>query len=241
LLKIKYPSEFPRTQRSIKDISVFKANEYRNLIFYSFIYVLKPCLKTKYYNHLLIYALFLRILTQDSISDSDIEYSRMLIDQFMRIFVNSYHEKHLSFNLHAHVHLPNQVELFGPLNKISCFSFEGVFKICKNLFNGTRGISNQIANNLNISSYIYFNSAKLTENITNRQLKQLLKKTSVNNSLKVEENGLISPIDEINIQDVCKEHIALFGDTNLIRLIRTSLKASVHSFGKFKVHLAFQS
>jgi hypothetical protein len=76
-------------------------------------------------------------------------------------------EDHISLNLHAHQHLPDQVMLFGPLNKLSCFSFEAVFKMCNALFNGTRNISNQIATNLNISSYMYFNADELNKNISN--------------------------------------------------------------------------
>jgi hypothetical protein len=79
----------------------------------------------------LLYALFMRLLTQNSIELNDIHFSRNLIHYFLEDFEKLYGTEHLSFNLHAHQHYADQVELFGPLNKLSCFSFEGVFKICK--------------------------------------------------------------------------------------------------------------
>jgi hypothetical protein len=164
LKKIKFPSEFPRTQRSIENFNIYKANEYRNLLFYSLINILKPFLPHEYYQDFLLYVLFMRILTQDEITNYDIEFAKNLIDEFLSEFEELYKEDNLSFNLHAHMHPPSQVAMFGPLHKVSCLSFEGVFKVCKDLFSGTRGISQQIAKNLNLSSFLYFNS----ENIFNK-------------------------------------------------------------------------
>lgn len=237
LMKIKFPSEFPRTQRSIKDIDTFKANEYRNLVFYSLVYVLKPFLKVQYYNHFLLYVVFIRLLTQNSIKKEDIRYSRKLIHSFMSNFQTLYGDEHLSFNLHGHLHLPDQVELFGPLNKISCFSFEGVFKICKRLFNGTRGITSQIANNLNISSYLYFDAEQITEQISNNKLKQLLKNITGPSSLKANGTCLLSPIDEIEIKEIPKQHLAPLGNTVGLSAIKASSNASIRSFGKILLFL----
>lgn len=231
MLNIKFPSEFPRTQRSLKEIEKFKANEFRNLVFYSLVYVLKSYLKPEFYNHFLLYVVFLRILTQDSILPAEIEYSKDLIHLFMMNFKELYMEEHMSFNLHAHLHLPDQVALFGPLNKISCFSFEGVFKICKSLFNGTRGITQQIARNFNISSYLYFNGASFTQNVVYRDLKHLLISLSKSNQSNYSEDCLLPPIEEINAEDICREHLILFGNKNQIKSVRSSLRAMINSFG----------
>ena len=61
LLAIRYPSEFPRSQRGIAYYYLFKANEYRNLIVHSLIYIMKNVLTKEYYEHLLLYILFLRL------------------------------------------------------------------------------------------------------------------------------------------------------------------------------------
>ena len=44
----------------------------------------------------------------------------------------------------------------GPLPKSDCFPFEGWFKNTKSLHNGTRNISRQIADNLNLKLKVHF-------------------------------------------------------------------------------------
>lgn len=232
MLKIKFPSEFPRAQRSIEDLRIFKANEFRNLVFYSLVYILEPYLDTSYFDHFLLYIMFIRILTQDAISLSDIDFSRILIHKFLEDFEDLYSEEHLSFNLHAHQHLPDQVMLFGPLNKLSCFSFEGVFKMCKGLFNGTRNISNQIATNLNISSYMYFNANDLGKDISNAKLRNFLNSNSkIKSKDKNGYNSLLQPILNLSTSEIPKEHLFLIQQQKpCLKSCRASSQATIESF-----------
>jgi hypothetical protein len=130
LLNTKFPSEFPRTQRSISTYYVYKANEMRNLLFYSLIYVLKDKLKKDYFDHLILFILFIRILTKDKINDTDIRVSMFLIENFIKKFEILYGIENMSYNLHSHLHLSEQCFNFGPLNKLSCFAFEGFYNCC---------------------------------------------------------------------------------------------------------------
>ena len=134
--KTRFPSEFPRSQSPLIDYKHFKANEYRSLIFYSLIYVMKSFMHQAYYEHLIYYILFIRLLTQDKISEADVTFSQLLINSFVGEFETLYGSKNVSFNIHSNVHLPDQVARFGPLNKHSSFAFEGFFKVCKDLFKG---------------------------------------------------------------------------------------------------------
>ena len=93
--------------------------------------------------------MFLRILTQDSVTQADIDYSRILIHEFLKDFEHFYAANQQTFNLHCHCHLADQVERHGPMHEYDCFPFEGWFKNCEILHNGTTNISGQIANNLN--------------------------------------------------------------------------------------------
>jgi len=173
LLKIQYPSELPRNQRTLVNYNLFKANECRNLIYYCFIYVLKDNMDSEYYEHLINYILFIRILTQDFIDDKDITNSKILITKFVTDFNRLYGTTNLSYNLHCHLHLPDQVKIYGPLNKLSCFAFEGIFKICQYLFFGTNNIAQQIAANLTLKTFI--NRDCKTNDISNNNLKNFLK------------------------------------------------------------------
>ena len=92
---IKYPSEFTRTQRSLKFNQIFKANEYRNLIFYGLIYVLENFLPQEFYEHLLNFIIFLRLLTKDKTEDADTHNANLLV----RIFVQNFEKLYDSLNL----------------------------------------------------------------------------------------------------------------------------------------------
>jgi len=89
-----------------------------------------------YYEHLIYYILFIRLLTQDKISEADVTFSQLLINSFVGEFETLYGSKNVSFNIHSNVHLPDQVARFCPLKKHSSFAFEGFFKVFKDLFKG---------------------------------------------------------------------------------------------------------
>jgi len=80
LLKIQYTSELPRHQRSIINYKLFKAFECRISIYYCFIYILKDFMPQDYYEHLINYILFIRILTKDYIDENDINNSNLSKD-----------------------------------------------------------------------------------------------------------------------------------------------------------------
>ena len=92
LAQIKFTSSFSRTQRSLYYYTTFKASEYRNLTFYSLIYILKGTMRDQYYEHILKYLLFLRILNKDKISDAEIDFAQKLI---INNFVFIIYEKNL--------------------------------------------------------------------------------------------------------------------------------------------------
>ena len=102
------------------------------------------------------YILFLRLLSQDQISLNDIEFSRILIDEFQTEFKELYGSNHQTFNLHSLQPLPIQVERYGPNHKCDCFPFEGWLKNVSQLHNGTNNLSGQIANILNNKLKVHF-------------------------------------------------------------------------------------
>ena len=109
---------------------------YQLIFLYTFLFY--NCFNTKiYFRHLVKYILLLRILSQDIITPEDIEFTKILVDEFLSDFADLYGEINMTFNLHCLQHLPNQVQKYGPLHKCDCFPFEGWFKNTKLLHNGT--------------------------------------------------------------------------------------------------------
>lgn len=130
LKEIKYPLEFPRSQRSLNDLKTFKANEFRNLL-YLIPILFYDVLPSLFYQHALIYVTFIRTLTQPNLSKQDILYSQNLISAFSLKFKTLYGEELLTYKLHTHIHFPAQAYYYGPLNEISAFPFESIFKTYK--------------------------------------------------------------------------------------------------------------
>ena len=50
--------------------------------------------------------------------------------------------------LHGHLHLIEQVKRFGPLTKCSCFAFENMFRMAREMFHDTKTFEGQIGKNL---------------------------------------------------------------------------------------------
>ena len=81
----------------------FKANEYRNFIFYTS-FCLKDFLSEKYFNNILKYIIFLRLLIQDFIDENDLILSQQLIEDFINEYQELYGKENMTYNLHAHFH-----------------------------------------------------------------------------------------------------------------------------------------
>ena len=113
LLLIKYPTEFPRQQRSISHhLQFFKASEFRNFLFYAGLPVLRYFLPTTYYNHFVQYVVIMRLLCDKTILTADIIQSFKLIEKYIEKFEILYGKENMTFNLHSHLHFPQQVQKY---------------------------------------------------------------------------------------------------------------------------------
>jgi hypothetical protein len=136
LLSIRLPIEIARSTRSINERVHYKANEWRTILFYLSVPLFKGILPESYFKNLIKYVIFIRLLCQEAITKEEIDDSQKLIISFCKEFQKLYGESYMSFNLHAHLHLPDQVRNYGPLNKTSCFPFENMFFISQDNFHG---------------------------------------------------------------------------------------------------------
>lgn len=124
--QLKYPLEFSRKQRSILEIKNYKANEFRNILYYLIPVIFFDILPPVYFNHVLTYVTFLRLLTKNDIKENDIMNSLNLINYFCQRFKTLYGDDKLTYKLHTHIHMPAQCIQYGPLHEISCFPFESI-------------------------------------------------------------------------------------------------------------------
>ena len=106
----------------------------------------------KYYNHLIKYILFLRIIRQDFVSKPDLEIAQLLINSFVDSFPALYGTKNTTHNLHSNLHLPEQIAKHG--NKCNAYPGENCFKQLKPNVHGPTHISRQLAQNVGIQNKI---------------------------------------------------------------------------------------
>ena len=96
--------------------------------------------------------MFIRLLRQDFVSDIDNSNSQILINSFLSDFPTLYGTRNLSYNMHANIHLPEQVALHGSLNIRNEYPGENCFKEFILNYHGTTNIEHQIAENVTIKS-----------------------------------------------------------------------------------------
>ena len=126
ILKVKFPSELPRSQRSINDLHRYKANELKNILFYQAPLLCENLMAgIEYIEHFFAYITSMRLMNQKKIERQDLSDADCLIEFFVKSYEKYYGKENLTYNLHAHLHLPSQVANHGSLFYTSCFPFEG--------------------------------------------------------------------------------------------------------------------
>lgn len=107
------PCEFTRKPRGISEIARWKAIEFRMFILYSGIVVLRDYIPDSNYYHLVLLTTALRLMSDPINCKYNVDSAQLLIDQFIEIFSQLYGLKHVNYNIHSLLHLPNYVRLYG--------------------------------------------------------------------------------------------------------------------------------
>ncbi|XP_058810388.1 LOW QUALITY PROTEIN: uncharacterized protein LOC131675428 [Phymastichus coffea] len=135
------PYEFARKPRSFKDIKFFKATEWRQILLYIGIIVLKDNVSPAIYNHFVVLHVAISIFSNPLMCkyNSWIDYGEKLLCMFVPTFQKLYGRRYVSHNVHGLYHLANDVRRYGELDTFSAFRFENFIGRIKNLIhNGNR-------------------------------------------------------------------------------------------------------
>jgi len=134
LLRHSTPKDFVRRPRSLRDIKLWKAVEFRNFLLYTGPVVLKHILRKEIYNHLITLHVATTILVSPSLcQDRLISYAEALLIHFVTSFEILYAKEYISHNVHNLLHLCSDVRIFGPLDNFSAFRFENFMTSIKRL------------------------------------------------------------------------------------------------------------
>ncbi|XP_011859941.1 PREDICTED: uncharacterized protein LOC105557338 [Vollenhovia emeryi] len=145
LMAIKPPKFVHRMPRSIVDLIHWKTSELKMFCFYYSIPIFEGIMRLDYFEHFLRLIMALSILSSDSITECMIEIARDLLHRFVREFQILYGIEHCSINLHQLLHLPDCVQMLGPLWAYTCYEYEDLNGKLLKLIHGTCHIDTQIA------------------------------------------------------------------------------------------------
>ena len=125
------PLEFTRRMRHLRDLPYWKATKFRLFLLYVGVVLLKSpnTIEKKFYRHFLKFSCAMRILLINEIAEEDLRFCKKLLILFVNISLKLYGKGFVSYNVHSLIHLPEDFEIYGPLDRVSAFpskSFLGV-------------------------------------------------------------------------------------------------------------------
>lgn len=124
-IKSHCPTDFARKPEDIEKFSDFKATEFRQILFYTGPALLSGIVNESVYLHFLILHTAMRILARPcALSVRDQEFVRGLIIIFVNRAETIYGLEFFSYNIHALLHLLDDVVRFGSLDSHAAFEYE---------------------------------------------------------------------------------------------------------------------
>lgn len=132
LTNCKMPAEFCRAVRGLGELTHWKGTEYRMMLHYVGMVVLKDHLTREAYTHFLLLFCAVTICTSKQYFGM-LSVARAMLLQFIESFAELYGEHHLTSNVHNLSHLVDEVERFGELDTYSAYPFESLLGKIKRL------------------------------------------------------------------------------------------------------------
>ncbi|XP_035918229.1 uncharacterized protein LOC118516445 isoform X1 [Anopheles stephensi] len=122
--------EINRRLRHVKFIRYWKATEFRTFLHYVSIIVFKDFMWEEAFNHFLLY--FSAITIFSSTKHHHLwALAKKMLYKFVKDFANFYGRSNLTSNVHNLIHIYDDVDRFGPLDKISAYVFENHLQFIK--------------------------------------------------------------------------------------------------------------
>ncbi|OWA54227.1 hypothetical protein BV898_18638 [Hypsibius exemplaris] len=145
-LQIAVTGNSNRNVRSLRHYKYFKAHELRFFLQHAAPYVTKDFVPKKFYKTICLASRLAFQCTKDNISAADVLELKSLCDRFMTAFQSSFGVEHMKYSIHLMSHLWYAVELYGPLQIVSCYGPEDhIGKITRKV-KGRNNITKHIMN-----------------------------------------------------------------------------------------------
>lgn len=127
------PSDFPRKMRRFDDLEHYKAVELRFFGAYCGLVIIKLCCDNEIYENFLDYFVAYRILMGKNgvVNENWLSLAQTLIERFVQGFARIYGEQHVSWNIHAMLHVTKLVSIHGPIDQLTCYKFENYYMLMR--------------------------------------------------------------------------------------------------------------
>lgn len=169
------PKEFNRKPRSLRELDLWKATEFRSFLLYTGPVVLKHVLDTKKYKHFMLLSVAIRLLISPCAVDKDWNsFAKLLLRQFTESVPTLYEPEFMVYNVHNLIHLADDAMQNGPLDKFSAFKYENNMQLIKRTLRAKYKPFEQVINRISeLDFIIYSKPSNINESV--------LKSTSGNN------------------------------------------------------------
>jgi hypothetical protein len=118
------PSEFARKPRSLNEVSMWKATEFRQFLLYTGMVVLHDLMDANAYGHFMLLVVAISLLADANQCKIHCDYAHSLLVEFVKLAKGLYGKEMLVYNVHNLIHLSSDVKLYGNLDSFSAFPFE---------------------------------------------------------------------------------------------------------------------
>jgi hypothetical protein len=161
------PRQFARKPRSLSEVKMWKATEFRTFLLYTGPVALKGLLNLHLYQNFMCLSAAISICLSSELCHEHADYSESLLSYFVQQFSNLYGANQIVYNVHCLTHLVDDVRRFGCLDIISAFPFENYLGQLKRMVRNGNNPFSQIVNLL--AKYDASVSCRDTEVANNKQ------------------------------------------------------------------------
>jgi len=142
------PREFSRKPRSVAEILRWKATEFRQFLLYTGPVVLLHILPETLYQHFLLLSVAISLLANPKLCSVYCDYANEILRTFVLNALALYGHEMMVYNVHALVHLADDVQRLGSVDEFSAFPFENALGGLKKLIRKPSCVLQQIVSRL---------------------------------------------------------------------------------------------
>lgn len=150
LMLMQIPFCVSRAPRSVKDLSLWEASEFRNWLFYFSLPCLHKLLPAKFLDHHILLVQAIYNLCKSEIKPNDLKEAKYLLIKYCSEFAKLYGASEETFDLHLLLHYGSSVENIGPLWANSTFLFASTNDAMQKSMPGTLEMSLEMINSAKI-------------------------------------------------------------------------------------------